>query len=126
MKKQIHTSDAPEAIGPYSQAIICGDTLYASGQIPIDPTSGKIESDDITEQAHRAMKNVGAVLAAAKLGYDDVVKTTVYLADLGDFGTVNAVYGEYFRAPYPARSCVQAAALPRGAKIEVEIIARIK
>ncbi len=72
------------------------------------------------------MKNAGAVLAAAKLGYDDVVKTTVYLADLGDFGTVNAVYGEYFRAPYPARSCVQAAALPRGAKIEVEIIARIK
>ena len=126
MKKLIHTSDAPEAIGPYSQAIICGDTLYASGQIPIDPTSGKIESDDITVQAHRAMKNVGAVLAAAKLGYDDVVKTTVYLADLGDFGTVNAVYGEYFRAPYPARSCVQAAALPRGAKIEVEIIARIK
>ena len=126
MKKLIHTSDAPEAIGPYSQAIICGDTLYASGQIPIDPTSGKIESDDITEQAHRAMKNVGAVLAAAKLGYDDVVKTTVYLADLGDFGTVNAVYGEYFRAPYPARSCVQAAALPRGAKIEVEILARIK
>lgn len=126
MKKQIHTSGAPEAIGPYSQAIICGDTLYASGQIPIDPTSGKIESDDITEQAHRAMKNAGAVLAAAKLGYDDVVKTTVYLADLGDFGTVNAVYGEYFRAPYPARSCVQAATLPRGAKIEVEIIARIK
>ena len=126
MKKQIHTSGAPEAIGPYSQAIICGDTLYASGQIPIDPTSGKIESDDITEQAHRAMKNAGAVLAAAKLGYDDVVKTTVYLADLGDFGTVNAVYGEYFRAPYPARSCVQAAALPRGAKSEVEIIARIK
>ena len=126
MKKQIHTSGAPEAIGPYSQAIICGDTLYASGQIPIDPTSGKIESDDITEQAHSAMKNAGAVLAAAKLGYDDVVKTTVYLADLGDFGTVNAVYGEYFRAPYPARSCVQAAALQRGAKIEVEIIARIK
>lgn len=126
MKKQIHTGGAPEAIGPYSQAIICGDTLYASGQIPIDPTSGRIESDDITEQAHRAMKNAGAVLAAAKLGYDDVVKTTVYLTDLDDFATVNAVYGEYFRAPYPARSCVQAAALPRGAKIEVEMIARIK
>lgn len=126
MKKQIHTVGAPEAIGPYSQAIVCGDTLYASGQIPIDPASGKIESDDITEQAHRVMKNIGAILAAADLDYGDVVKTTVFLTDLNDFGTVNAVYGEYFRAPYPARSCVQVAALPRGAKIEAEIVARIK
>ena len=126
MKKQIHTVGAPEAIGPYSQAIVCGDTLFASGQIPIDPASGKIESDDITEQAHRVMKNIGAILAAANLDYGDVVKTTVFLTDLNDFGTVNAVYGEYFGAPYPARSCVQVAALPRGAKIEAEIVARIK
>ncbi len=126
MKKQISTAAAPAAIGPYSQAIVTGNTLYASGQIPIDPATGKIESDDIDSQAHRVFKNIGAILAECGLGYADVVKTTVFLTDLNDFGTVNEIYGTYFGAPYPARSCVQVADLPRGAKIEAEVIAVLK
>ena len=124
-KKQVSTVEAPAAIGPYSQAIVCGNMLYASGQIPINPRTGNIESDDISEQAHRVFKNIGAVLAAKGLDFSSVVKTTVFLTDLGDFNTVNEIYGGYFTEPYPARSCVQVAKLPRGAKIEVEIIAEI-
>lgn len=124
-KKQVSTVEAPAAIGPYSQAIVCGNMLYASGQIPINPRTGKIESDDISEQAHRVFKNIGAVLAAKGLGFSSVVKTTVFLTDLGDFNTVNEIYGGYFTEPYPARSCVQVAKLPKNVKIEVEIIAEI-
>lgn len=123
MKKQVNTNNAPAAIGPYSQAIIVGDTLYASGQIPIDPATGNIESADIKAQAEQVMKNIGAVLESVGLDYADVVKTTVFLTDLKDFGTVNEIYGKYFRQPYPARSCVQIAALPKGSKIEAEIVA---
>lgn len=124
-KKQVSTVEAPAAIGPYSQAIVCGNMLYASGQIPINPRTGKIESDDISEQAHRVFKNIGAVLAAKGLDFSSVVKTTVFLTDLDDFNTVNEIYGGYFTEPYPARSCVQVAKLPKNVKIEVEIIAEI-
>ncbi|MDE6401380.1 MAG: RidA family protein [Clostridiales bacterium] len=124
-KTQISTENAPQAIGPYSQAIAVGKTLYCSGQIPIDPQTGNIESSDIAEQTHRALSNVRGVLNAAKLDFCDVVKTTVYLTDLNDFATVNAIYGEYFEKPYPARSCVQVTALPKGAKIEIEVVARL-
>ena len=123
-KKQVNTKNAPAAIGPYSQAILAGDMLFASGQIPIDPATGNIVGDDIAAQAHQVLKNIGAVLAECKLDYSDVLKTTVFLTDLGDFGTVNGIYGEYFKAPFPARSCVQVGALPKGSKIEIEFIAK--
>lgn len=122
-KKIISTTAAPAAIGPYSQAVMVGGTLYASGQIPIDPSTGEVDGKDIETQAHRVFRNIGAVLEAAGKSYADVVKTTVFLTDLGDFATVNKIYGEYFKAPYPARSCVQVAALPKGVLIETEIIA---
>lgn len=125
-KTEIATENAPQAIGPYSQAIAVGKTLYCSGQIPINPATGNIESADITEQTHRALNNVRAVLVAAGADMNDVVKTTVYLTDLNDFATVNAIYGEYFEKPYPARSCVQVAALPKNAKIEIEVTARLR
>lgn len=125
-KTEIATANAPQAIGPYSQAIAVSKTLYCSGQIPINPATGNIESTDITEQAHRALNNVRAVLAAAGADMNDVVKTTVYLTDLNDFAIVNAIYGEYFEKPYPARSCVQVAALPKNAKIEIEVTARLR
>ena len=125
-KKQVSTNHAPSAIGPYSQAIEVDGFLFASGQIPITPETGNIESADITEQTHRVMKNIKAVLAECDCGFDAVVKTTVFLTDLNDFATVNKIYGEYFDEPYPARSCVQVAALPKGAKIEAEIIAKVK
>lgn len=124
-KKQVATANAPAAIGPYSQAIISGKTLYASGQIPIDPATGNIVEGGIVEQAHRVFKNVGAVLKECGLDYSAVVKTTVFLTDLKDFGTVNEIYGQYFTAPYPARSCVQVSALPKGVKIECEIVAEL-
>lgn len=125
-KTEISTDKAPKAIGPYSQAIAVNGMLYASGQIPIDPASGQIESDDITAQTRRALDNVGALLAACKLDYSDVVKTTVFLTDLNDFATVNGIYGEYFQQPYPARSCVQVAKLPKDVKIEIEIVAKLR
>ena len=125
-KKQIKTSFAPSAIGPYSQAIEIDGFLFASGQIPITPETGNIESDDITEQTHRVMKNIKAVLAECGCDFDAVVKTTVFLTDLNDFAAVNKIYGEYFTEPYPARSCIQVAALPKGAKIEAEMIAKVK
>ncbi len=126
MKKQVITDKAPKAIGPYSQAIIEGDTLYASGQIPLDPQTGEIVKGGIEAQTERVMKNVGAVLESAGLGFDDVVKTTVFLTDLKDFDAVNKIYGKYFNPPHPARSCVQVAALPKDAMIEAEVVAKLK
>lgn len=123
--KQIVTENAPKAIGPYSQAIAAGGFLFASGQIPINPKSGEVESDNVTEQAHVVFKNIGAVLKAAGLNYSDVVKTTVFITDMKDFTAVNAVYAEYFTAPFPARSCVQVSALPKGVKVETEVIAKL-
>lgn len=125
-KTEIKTNKAPKAIGPYSQAIAVGKTLYASGQIPIDPDTGNVESGDITAQAHRVLKNIKGLLNECGLDFSDVVKTTVFLTDLADFDKVNAVYGEYFPTPYPARSCVQVAKLPKNVNIEIEITARLR
>ncbi len=125
-KTEIATRNAPQSIGPYSQAIAVGETLYCSGQIPIDPATGNIESADVAVQARRVFENIKAVLAAAGLDFSDTVKTTVFLTDLNDFSVVNKTYGEYFDKPYPARSCVQVSALPKGAKIEVEVVAKLR
>ena len=123
MKKIISTNEAPGAIGPYSQAVRSGSFLFCSGQIPLDPKSGQIVSGDIAVQTRRVLDNVAAVLRAEGLTFDNVVKTTIFLTDLGDFQTVNEVYSSYFKHSPPARSTVQVAALPKGATIEVEAIA---
>src|SRR5438874_4307307 len=123
MKKIVSTNEAPGAIGPYSQAVRSGSLLFCSGQIPLDPKSGQIVSGDIAVQTRRVLDNVAAVLRAEGLTFDNVVKTTIFLTDLGDFQTVNEVYSSYFKQDPPARSTVQVSALPKGAKIEVEAIA---
>jgi 2-iminobutanoate/2-iminopropanoate deaminase len=122
-KKQIQTNDAPAAIGPYSQAIQVGDLTFYSGQIPLNPQSGLIVEGGIVEQTRQVMANMGAMLKASGRSFDDVVKTTIYLTDLSDFATVNEIYGEFFGDVPPARACVQVAALPKGAEIEIEWIA---
>jgi reactive intermediate/imine deaminase len=123
MSKQIvSTSAAPAAIGPYSQAVRAGNTLWLSGQIPLDPLTKELVKGDIEVQARRVFENLKAVISAAGAGFDDVVKTTIFLTDLGHFAQVNKVMAEYFREPYPARSTVGVAALPRGAQVEVECI----
>ena len=118
----ISTASAPLAIGPYSQAIVCGNTLYASGQIPINPETGAIEARDITGQTEQACKNVGEVLKAAGMGFENVVKTTCFLSDIGYFAAFNEVYAKYFVSK-PARSCVAVKDIPKGALCEIEIIA---
>ena len=123
MKKVISTKEAPGAVGPYSQAIRAGSMVFCAGQIPLDPKSGQIESQDVGEQAKRVLENIGAVLKAAQLDYSHVVKTTVFLTDLADFQIVNAIYAGFFRENPPARSTVQVSALPKGAKVEIEVIA---
>jgi 2-iminobutanoate/2-iminopropanoate deaminase len=123
MKKIVSTNEAPAAIGPYSQAVRSGSFLFCSGQIPLDPKSGQIISGDIAAQTRRVFDNIAAVLRTEGLTFDNVVKTTIFLTDLGDFQTVNEVYGSYFKQDPPARSTVQVSALPRGAKIEIEAIA---
>ena len=123
MKKIISTSEAPAAIGPYSQAVRSGRFLFCSGQIPLDPKSGQIVSGDIGAQTRRVLDNIAAVLRAEGLTFDNVVKTTIFLNDLGDFQTVNEIYGSYFKQDSPARSTVQVSALPKGAKVEIEVIA---
>lgn len=122
MKNVISTTNAPGAIGPYSQAIDTGSMLFASGQIPIDPATGLIP-EGITAQARQAMANVKAILSAAGLTTANVVKTTVFLADMDDFAAMNEVYAEAFEAPYPARSAVAVRTLPKGVLVEVEVIA---
>ena len=122
MLKTISTQSAPAAIGPYSQAVVSGNMLYASGQIPIVPATGKLAEGDITVQAEQAMTNVGEILKAAGASYADVVKTTCFLADMNDFAAFNAVYEKYFTGK-PARSCVAVKALPKGALCEVEVVA---
>ncbi len=121
--KKISTTNAPAAIGPYSQAIDCGDILFASGQLGVVPATGAFAGDDVTAQAKQACENVGAVLAAAGLTFDNVVKTTCFLADIADFAAFNAVYAEYFTNK-PARSCVAAKDLPKGGLCEIEVIAK--
>ena len=126
MEKQgVSTEAAPAAIGPYSQAIRSGDLVFLSGQIPLDPATGDLVSGGIEEQTRRVMNNLGAVLAAAGASFENVVKTTIYLADLGDFAAVNGVYASYFGQPAPARATVQVAALPKGARVEIDATARV-
>jgi 2-iminobutanoate/2-iminopropanoate deaminase len=122
--EQIFTQHAPAPIGPYSQAIQAGNELYCSGQIPLDPVTGELVGDDAAAQAERVIENIGAVLCAAGHLYADVVKTTIFLIDMNDFPAVNAVYERFFGATKPARSTVAVAALPRGARVEIECIAR--
>ena len=124
MLKKVYTSNAPEAIGPYSQAIICGNMLFTSGQIPINPATGEVEADGITDQATQVMKNLSAVLAEAGTSFEKVVKTTCFLSDMADFAAFNAVYAEYFTSK-PARSCVAVKTLPKNVLVEVEVIAEI-
>jgi 2-iminobutanoate/2-iminopropanoate deaminase len=123
MKKIISTPEAPAAVGPYSQAVRVGSTMYCAGQIPLDPKTGQIVSNDISEQTHRVLHNIGAVLKAEGLTFDNIVKTTIFLTDLADFQTVNEIYGSYFKQAPPARSTVQVPALPKGARVEIEVIA---
>lgn len=121
--KHIATPDAPAAIGPYSQGVIAGNFLFASGQIPLDPESGQLVGSTIEEQAERALLNVKAILASQGLSFDAVVKTTCFLSDIAHFNAFNEVYGRFFGTSLPARSAVEVAALPKGALVEVEIIA---
>ena len=125
MKNVISTDKAPAAIGPYSQAVIAGDFLYASGQIPINPETGNVDAVGITQQATQSIKNVGAILKEAGVSYDSVVKTTCFLADIADFAAFNEVYAQYFTQK-PARSCVAVKDLPKGVLCEVEVIAYLK
>ena len=121
-KETISTEKAPGAIGPYSQGIVSGGFLFTSGQLPIDPATGKIPEGPIEERAHIVFKNLAAIAEAAGTSLDKAVKTTVFLADMGDFQAVNGVYAEYFKEPFPARSAIQVAALPLGADVEVEAV----
>ena len=123
MRKAIATSEAPAAVGPYSQAIAAGSTLYCAGQIPLDPVSGEIVAGGVAEQTVRVLDNVGGVLRANGMDYSHVVKATVFMTDLARFAEMNAVYEKYFQAPFPARSTVQVVALPRGAQVEIEVVA---
>jgi len=123
--KPISTDAAPAAIGPYSQAIVSGDLAFLSGQVPIDPKTGELVTGDIAVQTERVLDNLAAVLAAAGSGFDKVVKTTIYLVDLGDFQAVNATYAKRFSAAPPARATVQVSALPKGARVEIDAIARL-
>jgi 2-iminobutanoate/2-iminopropanoate deaminase len=125
-RSSVTTDSAPKAIGPYSQAVRAGDFLFLSGQIALDPKTGDlIVEGGITGQTRRVMENLGAVLTAAGASFDRVVRTTIFLADLGDFAAVNAVYGEYFPENPPARATVQVAALPRGARVEIDCVAYV-
>ena len=123
MKKVIATTNAPAAIGPYSQAIEYNGMVYASGQIPVNPATGEVESDNIEGQADQSLKNVGAILKEAGLDYSDVIKTTCFLVDIADFAKFNEVYSRYFKEEAPARSCVAVKDLPKGVLCEVEVIA---
>ncbi len=120
----IATDAAPKAIGPYSQAIASGDLIFTSGQIPLDPATQALVTGDVRAQTERVMENLAAVLQAAGAGFEEVVKATIFLADLGDFAAVNEIYGKRFPKNPPARSTVQVAALPKGARVEIDLIAR--
>ena len=125
MREAVSTSTAPAAIGPYSQAIRAGSLLFVSGQIALDPESGVLVEGDVTVQTHRVFRNLAGILEAAGSSLDRVVRATVYLADMNDFAAMNEVYGTYFSSPAPARSTIQAARLPRDARVEIDLIAEI-
>ncbi len=124
-RERVQTDGAPAAIGPYSQAIVSGGFVHTAGQIGLDPATGEFVEGGVEEQAHRVLTNLKAVLEAAGSSMKNVVKTTMYLADMSDFAAVNEIYGQYFDEPYPARSAVQAAKLPKGALVEIDAIARL-
>ena len=123
MKRAIASDRAPKAVGPYSQAVAFGDLLFCAGQIPLDPDTGEIAGDDVTPQTERVIENIKAVLAVNAMTLDDVVKTTVFLTTMSDFAAMNEVYARHFTQPFPARSTVAVLALPRGAKVEIEVTA---
>jgi 2-iminobutanoate/2-iminopropanoate deaminase len=123
MKQAISSSGAPKAIGPYSPAIRAGQLLFVSGQVPLDPATGQMIEGDITAQARRVLDNIGALLSSGGRSFADVVRTTIFLADMNDFAAVNDVYGQYFSEPYPARATVQVARLPKDARVEIDAIA---
>jgi 2-iminobutanoate/2-iminopropanoate deaminase len=123
MKQAVSSPDAPKAIGPYSQAVRAGQLLFVSGQVPLDPATGQLVNGDIAAQTRRVFDNLGAVLKAGGRSFADVVRTTVFLADMNDFAAMNEVYGQYFSEPYPARATVQAARLPKDARVEIDVIA---
>ena len=125
MRQAVSSESAPRAIGPYSQAIRAGSLLFVSGQIPLDPATGAMVDGDIAAQTHRVFANLKAILEAAGGSFDHVVRTTVYLADMNDFATVNEIYGTYFSLPAPARATVQAARLPKDARVEIDLIAAL-
>jgi 2-iminobutanoate/2-iminopropanoate deaminase len=125
MRQAVSSSKAPKAIGPYSQAVRSGNLLFISGQIPIDPATGNLVPGEIAAQTRRVFDNISAILQAAGASFDHVVRTTVFLADMGDFAAMNEVYAGYFSTPAPARSTVQAARLPKDARIEIDVIASL-
>ena len=122
--KAVFTQNAPAAVGPYSQAIDCGNLVFLSGQIPLVPETGLVAEGGVEAQARQMFANIKAVLAEAGLDFTNVVKTTVFMTDLGQFSVLNTIYAEYFKAPYPARSCVEVSALPKGVSVECELIAK--
>ncbi|BDR65836.1 reactive intermediate/imine deaminase [Clostridium tetani] len=126
MKKVINTELAPKAIGPYSQGIMIGDLAFLSGQIPVDPATGELATGDdpVVAQANQSLKNVQSILESQGMSFDNVIKTTVFIANMDDFAKINEVYAQYFKEPYPARSCVQVAKLPKEALVEIEVIAK--
>lgn len=125
-KQEVKTNNAPAAIGAYSQGIQAGNLVFASGQIPVDPATGEVVSGGIAEQARQAIENMKAVMQAANASLDDVIKTTVFIKNMADFGVINDIYASYFKAPFPARSCVEVARLPKDVLIEIEAIARVE
>ena len=122
-KQTVSSSSAPKAIGPYSQAVRAGQLLFISGQVPLDPATGRMVAGGIAEQTRRVLDNIGAVLTAGERSFADVVRTTIFLADMNDFAAVNEIYGQYFSEPYPARATVQVARLPKDARVEIDVIA---
>ena len=122
--KAVFTPNAPAAVGPYSQAVDCGDLVFLSGQIPLVPATGLLAEGGIEAQARQMFENIKAVLAEAGMDFTNVVKTTVFMTNLGQFATLNGIYAEYFQAPYPARSCVEVTKLPKGVSVECELIAK--
>ena len=125
MNQAIHTDNAPAAIGPYSQAVKAGNTIYVSGQLPVDPATGEFAGDSIAEQTKQSLTNIKNILEKAGGGMENVVKTTVLLSDIGDFAAMNEVYATFFKEPFPARAAFQVAAIPKGAKVEIEAVAVI-
>jgi 2-iminobutanoate/2-iminopropanoate deaminase len=126
MKKVIATSEAPQAVGPYSQAVAVGSLLFAAGQIPLDPATGELIDGDVAAQTAQVLQNIAGVLRANGMTFAHVVKSTVFMVDLANFAAMNAVYAQYFTEPFPARSTIQVAGLPKGAQVEIEVIASLE